>query len=175
MTDFVLVIASRSSRASWLTRSREIRCMFDFSPSMDGIFLGSWRPTVLFLLDEFYGCDHPVSFLDVDDAYALRRPPHGSQVADRRADDHSLLGDQPQLIVVEHVRDAGNLAVLVSDSDVDDTHSAAMDERIPRNRRALAMSAVGHGEDVPAIVSRQHLGFAVHFLRRRFVCGGLGR
>src|SRR5438552_4033844 len=64
----------------------------------------------------------------------------------RHAQDHPLLGDEQDLVLLEHHRHAGNLAVALSGLDVDHAEPAAMLRRIGGDRRPFAESVLRHGE-----------------------------
>ena len=56
------------------------------------------------------------------------------------AQDHALLGDEHQLVVVVHVRDADDLAVALAGLDVDDADAAARLQAVLVELGALAVA-----------------------------------
>src|SRR4051794_7766190 len=130
---------------------------------------GVVRRQILFtivLVDQLHRGHDGIVLVDVDDANSLRVAADRADVGDVRADDHPLLGDEQHLIVFKHVRNAGNLAVLVGRLDVRDADAAARLQAIRGDGRALAETFFGDGEDLAAFVGRDD--FRIVGLRLRF-------
>ena len=70
-----------------------------------------------------------------------------ADVAGLHAQDHALLRDQHQLVVVVHVGDADDLAVAVRGLDVDDADAAARLQAVLLEPGALAVAVLRDGED----------------------------
>ena len=69
---------------------------------------------VAFLLGQPRDRDDLVAFFHLDQPHALRGAADRADVARRHPQDHALLGDQHQLVVVVHVGDADDLAVALA-------------------------------------------------------------
>src|SRR5438093_6912377 len=103
--------------------------MADFT-SVNGVFFAEWWAGVLFLLHQLDRSDNVIVLFDVDHSNTLSGATHGAQIAHADSDDHALFSDEKELIVVHHMCDAGDLAILVRDFDIDHTHAAAMNQWI---------------------------------------------
>src|SRR5262249_29145563 len=62
----------------------------------------------------------PVSFVEVDQPHALRSPADERDAVCLGAQNHALLGDEHQLLVLENARHPDDLAIALAGLDVDD-------------------------------------------------------
>src|SRR5438128_4304864 len=89
--------------------------------------------------------DHVPRF-HLDEADALRRAADRADAAGAHPQDHALLRDQHQLIVVVHVGDADDLAVAIARLDVDDADAAARLQAVFLELGPLAVAVLRDGQ-----------------------------
>ena len=76
-----------------------------------------------FLLGNPSDRDHAVIVLHLDQPDALGRPADCADAPRQHPEDFALFGDQHQLVLIPHVRDADHLAIPLATLDVNNTYS----------------------------------------------------
>src|SRR5690606_19478 len=96
-----------------------------------------------------------VSLVEIHQPHALRRTADDGDPARPGSQNHALLRDEHQLLVVEDAGDAHHLAIPLGGLDVDDAVAAAALDPVLVDDRALAVAVLGHGQNRAA--GPQHL------------------
>src|SRR5690349_14124778 len=129
------------------------------------------------VLADTHGRHHPLAFADIDDAYAAGGAARNANSVHRTADQRAAIGNQHDLIVVEHGerRHDRSAPTLANFGEAHQLHAltAAAGHAIFVGRGALAEARRGHGEhelllalQFPEAVLRQR-GGGGRLLRRR--------
>src|SRR5438093_7555946 len=102
-------------------------------------------------LDAGDGSDLVVG-VEVDDAHAHRVPALRGHRVGREADEPPLGGDDQHVVAFAHLDHADHRAVAAAGLDVDDPLAGPALQAVFVERRALAVAALGHGEDQRALL-----------------------
>src|SRR5437867_5179301 len=94
----------------------------------------------------------PVVGLEVDDAHAPRVPPLRRHVGGVEADHLPVRGDDENVVPVAHLEHGDDVAVTAAGLDVDDPLTGPALQPILFERRALAVAALGDGEDADSFL-----------------------
>src|SRR5690606_21841666 len=108
------------------------------------------RLAAVVALDDARHADDPLAVVDVEQLDALRVAPDDADVAHAQPDHASAVGDQHHLVVREDLRDADHGAGLLGDLHGDDAAAAATLQTVLVELAALALTALGHREDLRA-------------------------
>src|SRR5207302_7931312 len=103
--------------------------------------------------------------VEVDDAHAHRVTALGRHVVRVHADDLAFRGDDEEVGAAPDLQHAHHRAVAAARLDVDDALTPAALQPVPLERRPLAVAALGHGQDLGALlhdVGRDDLVALVH-------------
>src|SRR2546427_181673 len=93
---------------------------------------------LFFLLGDPLDAGELGAFVEVDQAHALRRAPHLSDLLDARAYEDAAGGDEHDLVLVAHQHRADDLAVALGGLDRDHPLRASSVARVLGDRGALA-------------------------------------
>src|SRR5262245_15100551 len=99
--------------------------------------------------------DGPVALVEIDQPHALRRPTDQRYAVRLGPQNHALLGDEHQLLVLEDTGDADDPTVALTGLDVDDADAAAALHPVLVDLGPLPVAVFGDGENRPA--GSQHL------------------
>lgn len=109
--------------------------------------VGGCGELVDIFLGDFGDGDDLISFGQGHDADTLRVSADGTDLAGPRSDDHPLLGDEHDFVVVSDARDGDDVAVTFGGFDVDEPFAAAILGAVLFEEGSLAVAVLTDGEE----------------------------